>query len=280
MGLDDPIERRKGKRIKAKGIYRDPVRSSHGHVVKASGLRWLSLMLLGEIPWAQRVWALPFLTALAPSERYDWERGHRHKTLTDWGRQMMRQVRRWLPQRDIVVVADSSFAALHLLWAVSQMPHPVHIVTRFRLDAALSEPAAARQKGQMGRPRHKGKRLPTLSAILANPKTMWQQVRVEGWYGGIEREVELVSDPAVWYHTGLPAVPIRWLLVRDPQAKFESQAFLCPNLSATPEQTLLWFRQRWQLEVTFEEVRSHLGVETQRQWSELAIARTTPTLLG
>lgn len=280
MGLDDTIERRKGKQIKAKGIYRDPVRSSHGHFVKASGLRWLSLMLLVEIPWAQRVWALPFLTALAPSERYDLERGHRHKTLTDWGRQMMRQVRRWLPQRDIVVVADSSFAALNLLWAVSQMPHPVHIVTRLRLDAALYEPAAARQKGQMGRPRHKGKRLPTLSAILANPKTVWQQVKVEGWYGGIEQEVELVSDTAVWYHTGLPAVPIRWLLVRDPQGKFESQAFLCTNLSATPEQTLLWFRQRWQLEVTFEEVRSHLGVETQRQWSELAIARTTPTLLG
>lgn len=160
------------------------------------------------------------------------------------------------------------------------MPHPVHIVTCLRLDAALYEPAAARQKGQMGRPRHKGKRLPTLSTILANPKTMWQQVKVEGWYGGIEREVELVSDTAVWYHTGLPAVPIRWLLVRDPQGKFESPAFLCTNLSATPAQTLLWFRQRWQLEVTFEEVRSHLGVETQRQWSELAIARTTPTLLG
>lgn len=105
------------------------------------------------------------------------------------------------------------------------MPHPVHIVTRLRLDAALYEPAAARQKGQMGRPRHKGKRLPTLSAILANPKTVWQQVKVEGWYGGIEQEVELVSDTAVWYHTGLPAVPIRWLLVRDPQGKERIASF-------------------------------------------------------
>lgn len=110
MGLDDTIERRRGEKIKAKGIYRDPVRSSHGHFVKASGLRWLSLMLLVEIPWAQRVWALPFLTALAPSERYNQERSHRHKTLTDWGRQMLRQVRRWLPQRELIVVADSSKA--------------------------------------------------------------------------------------------------------------------------------------------------------------------------
>jgi hypothetical protein len=88
LGLDDTIERRRGKRIAAKGIYRDPVRSSHGHFVKASGLRWLSLMLLVPIPWAGRVWALPFLTALAPSERYARERGRRHKRLTDWGRQL------------------------------------------------------------------------------------------------------------------------------------------------------------------------------------------------
>src|SRR4029078_6833943 len=84
LGLDDTIERRRGKRIKAKGIYRDPVRSSDAHFVKASGLRWLSLLLLAPTPAAARSWALPFLTALAPSERYCRERGQRHKKLTDW----------------------------------------------------------------------------------------------------------------------------------------------------------------------------------------------------
>ena len=111
LGIDDTIERRRGKCIAAKGIYRDPVRSSHGHFVKASGLRWLSLMLLAPIPWAGRVWALPFLTALAPSERYNAEHGRSHKKLTDWGRQVVLQARRWLPGRDVVLVADSSFAA-------------------------------------------------------------------------------------------------------------------------------------------------------------------------
>src|ERR1044071_7693728 len=110
LGLDDTIERRRGKRIAAKGIYRDPVRSSHGHFVKASGLRWLSVMLLVPIPWAQRIWVLPFLTALAPSERYNRERGRRHKKLTEWGRQVVLQARRWLPGRELVLVADSSFA--------------------------------------------------------------------------------------------------------------------------------------------------------------------------
>jgi len=122
LGIDDTIERRRGKRIAAKGIYCDPVRSSHGHFVKASGLRWLSLMLLTPIPWAGRTWALPFLTALAPSERYCQQRGRRHKKLTDWGRQLVLQTRRWLPGRELVVVADSAFAALEFLAAVSRLP--------------------------------------------------------------------------------------------------------------------------------------------------------------
>jgi hypothetical protein len=138
LGLDDTIERRRGDKIKAKGIYRDPVRSSHSHFVKASGLRWLSLMLLCEIPWAGRVWALPFLTALCPSERYCRERGRAHRKLTERARQMLHLAARWLPSRDLVVVADSSFAALELLEAVR---HEVTVVTRLRLDAALYEPA-------------------------------------------------------------------------------------------------------------------------------------------
>ena len=102
IGLDETIERRRGAKICAKGIYRDPVRSSHGHFVKASGLRWVCLMLLVPVPWASRVWALPFLSVLASSERYAQERGKPHKKLTDWARQMLVLVRRWWPEREIV----------------------------------------------------------------------------------------------------------------------------------------------------------------------------------
>jgi hypothetical protein len=115
VGLDDTIERRRGACIAAKGIYRDPVRSSRGHFVKASGLRWLCVMLLAPVPWAGCVWGLPFLTVLAPSERYAAEQGKRHKKLTDWGRQALLQVARWLPGRRVVAVADSSFSAIALL---------------------------------------------------------------------------------------------------------------------------------------------------------------------
>jgi DDE superfamily endonuclease len=278
LGLDDTIERRRGKRISAKGIYRDPVRSSRGHFVKASGLRWLSLMLLVPISWAGRVWALPFLTTLAPSERYCREHGRRHKKLTDWGRQLVLQARRWMPGRSLVLVADSSFAALELLASLVQQG--VTCVTRLRLDAALYTPAPPRQPKTLGRPRTKGERLPTLAKVLADQTTAWQRVVVPDWYGEGERVVEICSDTAVWRHSGLPVVPIRWVLLRDPGRRFDPQALLCTDLAQEPLQIVRWFAQRWQLEVTFREVRDHLGVETQRQWSDKAIARTTPCLLG
>jgi hypothetical protein len=278
LGLDDTIERRRGKRISAKGIYRDPVRSSHGHFVKASGLRWLSLMLLVPISWAGRVWALPFLTALAPSERYCRERGLRHKKLTDWGRQLVLQARRWMPGRRLVVVTDSGFSALEFLAAL--LRQEVTCVTRLRLDAALYRPAPPRRPGTIGRPRTKGQRLPTLAEVLADKTTRWQRVTVPGWYGEGERVVEICSHTAVWRHSGMPVVPIRWVLLRDPCRRFDPQALLCTDLAQEPLQIVRWFVQRWQLEVTFREVRDHLGVETQRQWSDKAIARTTPCLLG
>jgi hypothetical protein len=279
LGLDDHIERRRGAKIAAKGIYRDAVRSSKSFFVKTSGLRWVCLMLLTPIPWAQRVWALPVLTVLAPSERYHQERGMPHKQLTDHARQMITQVCRWLPERMLVVAADSSYAAIELLSACASLPRPVTIVTRLRLDAALYESAPPREKGKKGAPRKKGTRQPNLAERLCDPQTAWETATVR-WYGGTIRQVELASGTAVWYHSGMPAVPIRWVLIRDSLGKFEPQALLSTNQSVSAQQIVEWFVLRWQVEVTFEEARAHLGIETQRQWSDLAIVRTTPALLG
>ena len=277
IGLDDTIERRWGAKIKARGIYRDPVRSSHGHFVKASGLRWLSAMLLAPVPWTGRIWALPFFTVLMASERAAAVRGVRHKTLVDGARQMILQIARWLPGRPIVVVADSAFSAIDLLAAVRTR---VSVVTRLRLDARLFAPAAPRETGTIGRPRRNGERLPTLAQRLLDPQMTWKTLIVQGWYGGTERRVEITTGIAVWSHPGRPIVPLRWLLVRDPVGLFRPQAFLCTDQGASPDDILSWFVRRWTIEVTFAEVRRHLGVETQRQWSDRAIARTTPVLLG
>jgi hypothetical protein len=189
-------------------------------------------------------------------------------------------VRRWVPERSLVLVTDSSFAVIALLWRLSQLGQPICSITRLRLDAALYEPAPPRLPRQNGRPRLKGKRLPTLAQVLTSEATCWTTVTVRGWYGEGARVVDLVSATAVWYHSGMPPLPVRWVLVRDPQSKFEPQALLCTDLTVEPVQILEWFVLRWQLEVTWQEARAHLGLETQRQWNALAVARTTPTLLG
>ena len=280
VGIDETLERRYGKKISARGVYRDPVRSTHETFVKSSGLRWVCAMLLVEVPWASRVWALPFLSVLAPSERYAAVRGKRHKKITEWAWQMLLVLRRWYPEREIVAVADGAYASLKLLDRCRKLSDPITFVSRLRLDAALYEPAPPRRPGQIGRPRLKGERLPNLSVVAEDPNTAWEPTKIANWYGSEERTVELASQTAVWYSTGLFAVPLRWVLIRDRQGRFDPQALLCLDLDADPEQIVRWFAMRWQLEVTFQESRRHLGFETQRQWSELAIRRTTPALLG
>jgi hypothetical protein len=180
IGIDDTWERRRGAKIKAKGIYRDPVRSSRSPVVKARGLRWLCAMVLAKIPWAERVWALPFLTALCPSERYHQQRGQRHKTLPERAGQVMALCHRWLSGREVVVVADSSYAVIELLKQVSDTPD-VSLITRLRLDAALYDPAPPRPPRQNGRPRKKGARRPTLQHVLQEAHTPWTPLMVSTW---------------------------------------------------------------------------------------------------
>jgi hypothetical protein len=248
--------------------------------VKSSGLRWVCVMLLVEIPWASRVWALPFLSALAPSERYAARRGKRHKKITEWAWQLLLVLRRWYPHREIVAVADRAYASLRLLERCRKLSKPITFVTRLRLDAALYEPAPPRRPGQIGRPRLKGERLPNLSVVAQDTATVWEPTTIANWYGSEQRTVEVSSKTAVWYSTGLFAVPVRWVLIRDPHKEFKTQALLCTDLNADPQEIVCWFVMRWQLEVTYQEMRRHLGFETQRQWSELAIRRTTPALLG
>jgi hypothetical protein len=277
LGIDETIERRRSQKIAAPGIYRDPVRSSHSHFVKVNGLRWIGLMRLVPIPWAARVWALPVFTVLAPSERYAHERGQRHKSSATWARQMIRLVHRWLPDRQLVIVGDRGYASLELLAAV----RPVStLITRLRLDAHLCAPPPPRPPRQRGRPSVVGKRVPPLEHGRDDPTAVWTALTVPRWYSEAERVVAVLSQTAVWYHPGLPPVPIRWGLIRDPRGRSPTQALLCTDLEVSPLPIRSWFVLRWQLEVTFHAARAHLGVETQRQWSPRAIARTPPALLG
>lgn len=279
IGADDTIERRKGKKIKEKGVFRDPVRSSHKYTVHVFGLRWMSMMMIVPVPWSSRFWALPFLTVLAPSEKTNLANGKRHKTTIDWIMQMISVVRRWFPLKEIVLVTDGGLCAIKLGLHCLGLPTPVAWVSRLRLDAVLYGWAGPQPDGKPGPKPKKGVRQPSLKQRLADPETVWEKISTP-WYGGKLKDVEITTGTNLWYTSGYDPLPICWVLVRDPAGKFDPTAFLCTDLEATPGQTLIWFVMRWGLEVTFQESRAHLGLETQRQHNDLAIARTTPALLG
>ncbi len=275
LGADETIERRRGRQIKGIGCYRDAVRSSKKHVVKCFGLKWLSVMLLVRVPWSSRVWALPFLSVLCRAK--DKQRPQAHKTTIDILMTVVRVVRRWLPKRVIVLVVDGGFAAVKL--ALCCAGQDVQLVTRLRLDASLYHPPAAQPAGKRGRKPLKGARQRSLKEWAARRDTPWAEVEVE-WYGGVKKKVLVLSRTALWYTPGERPVEIRYVLARDPEGKLRDEAFCCTNLAASAAEILGWVVMRWSVEVTFEEARYHLGLETGRQWSDKAIARTTPVLLG
>ena len=275
--MDETIERRWGPKIKARGIYRDAVRSSKGHFVKCSGLRWIGVMLITPISWANRNWALPFLTVLAPSVRYHENQGKRHKTISDWARQVCLLLHRWLPDYQLVMLGDGGYSVIELLSSTS---YYVTWITRFRMDAALFDFAPPYKKGQLGRPPIKGLKQPSLNERLVDPTTKWGQVRFSQWYGQENKLMEITSGTAVWYRGGKPPVPLRWVIVRDPEGEIEPMAIESTKLDMDPIEIVKEYLNRWQVEVTFEEVRAHLGVETQRQWSDNSIARSTPVLMA
>ena len=275
LGIDETIERRWGPKLKARGIYRDAVRSSKSHFVKCSGLRWIVVMVLCPVSWANRIWALPFLTVLSPSKRYYEQRGKRHKKLSDWTRQICLLLSRWLPDFQLIMVGDAAYSIIDLLDATR---NHVHWITRIRIDAALFDFASAYQG--RGRPRITGKKLPTMQQRLNHPDTQWQQVRFSKWYKEKNKIMEITSGKALWYRTGKPPIPLKWVIIRDPNGLLDPVAIQCTDLNLSAIQIVKHYLKRWQVEVTFEELRTHLGVETQRQWADLSIQRTTPTLMA
>jgi len=276
--IDDTLERRYGRRVPYKARSHDAVRSSTGHTVTTSGIRWLCVCALVHVPWSSRPWALPFLSVPCPTPAASRKLGkRRHRTLPERAEGLVRLIRRWQPERAIVLVGDSGYGVVAL--AETCRAHDVTLVARLRLTAALYEPVPPQPKGKPGVKPTKGPRLPTPGAILQDPDTTWQTIETP-WYGGETKTFEMVSDTALWHRDGEPPVPIRWVLLRDPTGALKPVVLGCTDQSATPFQIVTWYVGRWNIEVTFEESRRHLGVETQRQWTRRAIERTTPCLFG
>src|SRR5579884_1916701 len=211
--------------------------------------------------------------------KIDAARARRHKTSVDWVGQMVGCVRRWLPERPLVLVVDGGLAAVKLGRRCAGYRVPVTCVSRLRADACLYDPPAARRPGQRGAPAKRGPRQASFADRARDPATDWERSTV-AWYGGTTRAVELATGTGRWFNGAGDWLDLRWVLVRDPAGAFAPQAVFATDPQATPSQIVGWFVRRWSLEVTFQDARAHLGVETQRQWSDRAIARTTPALLG
>jgi hypothetical protein len=277
--VDETLERRRGPQIKYKGWFRDPLRSTLTHVSKSLGIRWICLALLVPVPWSQRLWALPFMTIPALGPKTSAKLKKPHRTIVEWAMIMVDKVRAWQPEREIVLVGDGSYAAVVLGHHCRQYSRPVQLVSRLRLDARLYNFPGPRPKGKRGPQPKKGARQPNLAQRLADAQTSWQEMVIP-WYGGQEKKIELATGVSLWYRGGQDPLPIRWVLLRCPDGSFKPLALFCTATSVAASQIVRWFIARWNIEVTFEELRAQLGFETQRQWSDQAIARTTPCLFG
>jgi hypothetical protein len=276
IGIDHTLERRRGRRIEPASHFHDAVRSTAKQKITSRGLRWVSAMLLVQVPFASRIWALPVLTALTPSKAWYEQHKRRYRPVTKWAELLLLTLHRWLPERMIVAVMDGEFAAIDLLHRLRRY---MIVVTRLRLDACLFDPPSP-YKGH-GRHPQKGARQPSLKARITDPATIWKRAvqssrtswRTGGW-------IEYASGTALWYHGGKQPLPIRWILVRYPDKRHGTEAFLCTDTQMALLDVLDCYNRRWSMETTYEEARAHLGVETQRQWSDPAIFRTTPLLFG
>jgi hypothetical protein len=275
--IDETLERRWGPQIRKRSHHRDPVRSSKTQFVATPGLRWMVLAIVVTVPWCRRAWALPFFSRIATSKKTDQKQGRRHKTLCEHARQMIRQVRRWVPQIPITILGDTTYAAIALGTACHKAG--ARLIAPLPWNARLFSPPQQTVPRRRGRPRLVGTRLPTPRQIRDEPATRWSKSTVHG-PDDKPHELELASDTALWYHSGESPLKIRWVIVRDPSGEWETRVYFSTCPDDAPATIIERFLKRWTIETTFEESRAHLGIETQRQWSDLAIERETPCLLG
>jgi hypothetical protein len=275
--VDEHLERRWGPQITKRGHYRDPLLSGKGLNVANSGLRWIVFALVVHVPWTVRPWALPFLAVCMTPPQLDTQRQHRHRSVPAVAGLMLQRICSWLPGRPIKLLGDNTYGSIEL--GLVAHDKQVALISPLRLDANLFAPAPARLPGQMGAPRVKGAALPKLEVILHDPQTEWTTIALP-WYDGRLKQIQYCSGTALWYHGGKRPLPLRWVLVRDPSGCYEPRAFRCTAPQQEPISIITDYLKRWTLEVTFEESRAHLGIETQRQWSDKAIERSTPALLG
>lgn len=279
FNIDDTLVRRYGKHIKLKGNHHDAVRSRGRKKVISQGIRWLSLQLSCKVPWSKRYWSLPIMTIACPSKKTCAKEKLRYRSCCERSRTIFALLRRWLPDQAIEVVADNGFQTAELYLVADKLG--ITLITRSRADINLYDPAPKNlPKGRRGPKPQKGAKQSKLPERVENKLLTFTPMKLI-WYQQELIDVEYATGTALWYRDGVPPTPIRWLFVTSSDKRFKPTYFTATCFQAfTPELLLQDYRHRWNCEVTFQDLRFSLGLETQRHWSDTAINRITPLIFG
>jgi DDE superfamily endonuclease len=274
---DDTVAEHRGKKVYGKACHRDAVRSSHSFTAYRYGHKWAVLAILVKFPFATRSWALPILVALYHSKEWDKQHGRRHKTPSELMQQLLAVLVHWFPDRRFVFAGDGGYGTHELSRFVVRRRGRLQLVSRFYADANLYAPPPPIVGKKKGRPRVKGKKLPTPAKVVARAKR--QRLNV-AWYGGGRRNVETVSGTAHWYKAGKGLVPVLWVFVRDCTGTHRDDYFFTTDLTMTAQNLIETFTGRWSIETTFQEMRAYLKLESTRGRTENTVLRTAPGLFG
>lgn len=275
--VDDTAVGHKGKRVYGKGRHHDAIRSTHSHVVWIWGHKWVTLAINVKFPFASRPWALPVLCALYRPEELNRAEGRRHKTPIRLTLQLMAALIHWFPARKFILVGDGGYASHELARFCHRYGRHVTLVSRFHPQANLYDAPSGRRSPKGGRPRLKGRKRAAPSTVIKSAKRKRFTVN---WYGGQSRRVELISDTGHWYKAGGGLVPVRWVFVHDVQGTHRDEYFYTTDPTLRADRIVSLFASRWSIEVTFQEVRTHLGFTTPRNWAPKSVLRTAPCLFG
>ena len=274
---DDTATQHRGKKVYGKGRHRDPCRSTRTHNVWIWGHCWVVLAVNVKFFFASRPWALPVLCALYRTRQTNEQEDRRHKTPALLARQLVAVLMRWFPQRRFILLGDGHYAGHALARFCWRHRRRLTLVSLLHPRAHLCEAPPPRRKGQMGRRRIRGKKLPHPQDAAAKAKRKRASV---GWYGGKKRRVEFVSQTAHWYKATEGLVPIRWVFVHDLDGTHEDRYFYSTDPTLSPSRIITLYTGRWSIEVTFQESKQHLGLATPRNRKDRSVLRTVPCLLG
>jgi hypothetical protein len=277
---DDTVDRKSGRHVWAKGVHRDPVRSTPTQVQTTFGHKWLVMCVLVRLPGIERPWALPVLCGMCLSLKVAQKVKRRPKTAAQLARQLLMQLMRWLPERKFVLIGDYQVVTHQTVALAQRHAGRVTAIGRMRGDANLYHPPKTPgRRCRTGARARKGRKAPSPAQRAAQLEPCTRRVK---WYGGVVRQVKLVSEEALWFsmHQRL-VTPVRWVCVlADPERGLENAYFYSSDVGMEPKRIIELYACRWNIEVTFEETRALLGLETTRHWCERSVLRVTPLLFG